>query len=402
MRRIACLVLAGALWIIGAAVPALAQTGCAQSEAASSGAEVAAARARLTRIAVGEMQTDVTPDAQAAIEALKDRIVLFATAVLGCADAPVAPAAIQARLAALGDSFEGRTLHTADNPGRDMHGDGLAYAVARPPGHPDLLAIVASVSIECGDDSVLILFERSGGGWRPLMIRRSAPYREISGAFGSFAYALSPPDRDGAWYLATTRITPWCTSMWQAMDYDLSRPGADPAQPRIFFSRRVGTYLGNDRPDDLRAEPGRFQVRHDGGMIDVGILVRRHVDTYAVDGARVRRIQPAAFNVRDFVDEWISAAWAEAAAWSSSAPALAQAHRRLAAPNDGSTLISFEDIRKCGAGLHMVEVDVEREAPWYFVVRGDGSYRLENVSRTPSRACRGPDISGRMASRGDP
>jgi hypothetical protein len=42
----------------------------------------------------------------------------------------------------------------------------------------------------------------------------------------------------------------------------------------------------------------------------------------------VRRVDPVALSPRDFVDEWLTRAWNESAAWSAS-PALQQWHRKL-------------------------------------------------------------------------
>jgi hypothetical protein len=394
MRRIVLTALSLALWAF-AAGGALA---CTSAQVAAPGEAVRTARAALMRIPLGEMDTLVRPDAQRAIEATKDRIVAFVTVVMACTESGTAPATIQRLLAARGDAFEDRTVYTENNLPPDRHGSGLSYEVARVPGHPRMLAVVARLAIECGDDAVLLLFQRRARAWAPVLIRRSPPYREVSGAFGTYRYAVSPPDSRGRWYLATVRRPPWCTSAWSSLYYEFSRPGRTPARPNIFFRASAGDYAGYDDRVTLRAEPARFRLAHDGGFFDPGILIRRHVETYAVAGNRVSRIQPVALNVRDFVDEWLSRDWVEASGWSG--PGLAAVHRRLGAGRDGSLYLEQGPIRRCGSGLHQVEID-PRQAdpngrdppPWYFLVRGNGPYRLEGATRSQWTRCRGPDLA---------
>jgi hypothetical protein len=397
MRRTFLTALFLLLWSFGAGTAAA----CTAAEIAAPGAAVRTARAALMRIPLAEMDTSVRPDAQRAIEATKDRIIAFVTAALRCTDRNAAPAAIQAFLAAHGDAFEDRTLYTQQNPGRDMHGNGLSYEAAAVPQHPDLLAVVARLAIECGDDGMLMLFRRTGTGWLPIMIRRSAPYPEISGANGGLYYAVSPADAQGRWYVATARVPPWCTSAWSSLYYELARPAADPAAPDIFFRKQTGLYSGFDDPYVLRAGADRLQVEHDAGFFDPGILVRRHVETYAIDGDTARRVAPVAFNVRDFVDEWMDADWAEAADWTAHVPRLADLHRRLAPSNHSRPYLEQGPVHGCAPDLHQIEIDAfdsesgganRRQATWYFLVRGKGPYLLADVRPAPLTTCGGPDL----------
>ena len=386
MSAIFGLTLAAMLALSPAAPAAPPASGC--GEAAAAGAAIEAARLRLAGIPLDGMPAKVTPEAQAAIEGAKDRVVEFLAAALRCTDA-AAPGDIAAFLSTAGRAFADTRTYTAEDAGEDRHGNGLRYEVEAVPHHPDLLAVVARLAIQCGEDSVLVLFRRTGGTWRPLIVRRSEPYEEVSGAYGWLQYAVSPPDAQGRWYLATARITPWCTSAWQGLGYDLSRPGEAPGQPRIFFSRKVSTYLGYDDGAAITAEPTRFEVRHDGSIEDSDIIVRRHVESYAVEGEHVRRIQPVAFNVRDFADEWLASLWEEARHWSAPGVEAGHAEIRAAALE---TSLGYRAIRRCAHALHELAISAEGLAPWYVMVRGEGPYRLERVSRAKDRNCRGPDI----------
>ena len=53
-----------------------------------------------------------------------------------------------------------------------------------------------------------------------------------------------------------------------------------------------------------------------GLSIDGGILARQDVRHYRIDGPNAKRIDPLALRPRDFVDEWLTHEWKEAAFWS--------------------------------------------------------------------------------------
>ncbi|MBV9884451.1 MAG: hypothetical protein JO276_15690 [Sphingomonadaceae bacterium] len=394
MRLWVVAALGAASWMDTGSPAHAAVSGCAQSEARL-GAEVRAARAALMRIPVGDMDEAVPPAASAAIETVKNRIVAFVTGTMRCVAPNASAADVRRLLASRGDAFVDPSHYSADNY-PNLHGDGLAYEVARPAGHPGLLAVMARLQIECGDDGVFMLFEhaRGGSGWRLLILRRSPPYQGIEGAYGDFQFAVSPPDGQGRWYLATSHVPPWCTSAWRSLDYDLSRPGPAPELPHIFFSRNVRNYLGNDRGGAIRAEPNLFQVRHDGSIANTDILIRPHLATYAVLGDSVRRIQPAAPNARDFADEWVDTDWSEAGAWSGADPTIREAHRQLHAQGQNS-YAPLGPARRCRGGLLQVRFG-EGGAIWYLFVGGRGPFRLMHASRTQMPSCDGPDLNGNV------
>jgi hypothetical protein len=345
------------------------------------------------------MQTEVTPEAQAAIETVKDRIAAFLEAVMRCTAADSAPEVIAAVLNSAGDAFTETRTYTSEQLPPDRHGDGLGYEAAAVPHHPHLLVVVARLAIECGEDGMLVLFTRRSGVWEPLTIRRSAPYEKVSGAYGWLRYAVSPPDSQGRWYLATARVTPWCTSAWQGLDYDLSRPGDAPERPRIFFKRRVTTYLDNEDGGAVTAEANRFVVRHDGSIADPDIVVRRHVEAYSVEGETVRRIHPVAWNVRDFADEWIASSWDEAGDWSAAGLKGAHSLLRVLASDRG---LEYRTIRRCAPSVHEVAISADGHRPWYLLIRGEGPYRLERASRGNLRKCSGPDATEGVKAAGNP
>jgi hypothetical protein len=252
--------------------------------------------------------------------------------------------------------------------------------------------VVATLGIKCGTDSMLMLYRREAGRWRELMVRRSEPYSEVKGGWGDLRFAVSPADAQGRWFVATVSTTPWCTSAWQGMPYQLARPGPTPERPRVFFRSKGTIYLGDESDLSLKAERDAVEIRHAGGSLDPDILIRRHVRRYSVAGESVRRVQPVAESVRDFADEWIDSPWVEAKDSSGSDPALAAAHSALQAARYTS-LGGFASVRACGGGATQVELGGQEGAGWFLLVRGGaaGPWTMERVARRAAPGCTGPD-----------
>jgi len=377
----------------------VAVPGCSKSAVAAAGAAVRTARTELAAVPLEADETQVPPPASQAIEKVKDRLRAFVRAEMACA--PASP-----DVAALADAMAARSgFFTVVAPGQpapeppDRHGGSLDYAVHRVDGHPAMLAVVATLGIKCGSDSMLMLYERAkGGGWRELMVRRAGPYSEVKGGWGDLRFAVSPKDAQGRWFVATVSTTPWCTSAWQGLPFELARPGPAPDRPNVFFRGKGTIYLGDEEDLVVRAERDAFELRHTGASLDPAVHSRRHVRRYAVSGDSVRRVQPVAENVRDFVDEWIVSPWPEARDWSGRDPELARVHARLH-PDHYGPLDEFASIRACAGGLTQVEIGADEGPGWFFLVRGgdDGPWTMEQVARRAAAGCAGPDRLGRGA-----
>jgi hypothetical protein len=57
-------------------------------------------------------------------------------------------------------------------------------------------------------------------------------------------------------------------------------------------------------------------IEYEGRSLDEGELVRSHVEHYLIgSGDRLERVAPVALTPGDFVDEWLTSRWREAAGW---------------------------------------------------------------------------------------
>jgi len=387
MRRGSILTLARLFFAILAAFPLAAQAhaeaSCARDAVATSAAALKDARTAVIAVPVAEMDTDVPPPARDAIEKFKDRLQAYVEASLACTPSAASDAAILATLRARGDRGQ-------RGPKTDGHGRDLDYAVVPVPNHSDWIAIVPSFGIRCGSDAIALFYRRQGARWHEAMVRRAAPYKEVSGGWENLDIYAPRTGPDGHWYIALTHGTPWCTSIWSGYHIELVRPTADPLRPDIFLRRNLGYNRGFDTV--VTADPRWFDVRLADFSHDDNIWVRTSVQRWAIDGDHVHRIPPVALNAQDFVDEWIMTPWREASAWS--APGLAGWHRKLGFADAEKTALDtkFGRIRACPGKRVEVALQPESGPDVYLLVEQNGlAFRMLAASRRHDPRCNGPN-----------
>jgi len=121
-----------------------------------------------------------------------------------------------------GGDVKGHATEKSDS-GKPSYGGELAFDVRAL--SPETVGIVARIGIACGDDAMLMLFERRNGAWAETLRTQSAPYKTVAGGWWSFDYGVSPRDKDGHWFVVVKNIAPWCSSTWSEIRYAVVRPG---------------------------------------------------------------------------------------------------------------------------------------------------------------------------------
>jgi hypothetical protein len=294
--------------------------------------------------------------------------------------------------------------YTADG---DDFGSLYDVTVRQPARHSDLMAVVTNLTIPCGSDASLGLYRRDGTGWQLILVEESNGYKDISGGQGSFQFGISPPDADGNWYLVTTDVNPWCSSNWQQLRYKVLRQGEDFHHPVVLLDEHSSIYLGTDLPYKLTLNPRGFELHMVAAQgLDDSILTREHVGNYEVSGNRVTRIAPLALAPEDFLDEWVSMKWEDAAAWTSSADAekLQQWHDRLSRDSRQKIDTEFDFVQPCkasektakwqiglqleGAGEHDLPGDLPAEL-FFTISKRDNAFYVESVDRERPPGCPG-------------
>jgi hypothetical protein len=376
-------------------------TECQQASIADKAAEVDRVRHSLVAIPVGDGGDNaVSTGASRAILSMKTSLVDFIESYMNCAPQDTTPTLIENDLDRLGHAFQlarNRTYKPGELPADAGHyGFELNFEAKTWP--PDLIGIVAQFSITCGNDALLMVFRRIGGRWKPTMEWQSEPYSQVSGAFGSFDYAISPADPSGSEYVLVKSIAPWCSSTWSSIRYTVLRPTPSSLIPRQIFIGANFMWWGNEDYGKLTADQKFFEVRFHSASIDAGIHNRVWIRRFQIDGDAVRRIPPVALSPRDFVDEWITVAWDEASTWTAlhQRQSLQSIHEALRAKQT-----EFDGALKCMGSPDRIQIEVADFADpsqrYFFAVTARENFELAAVSTVSDPKCSGDDILETMA-----
>jgi hypothetical protein len=384
---------------------------CSQDEVNRKAAELQLVRQRLLGLSIGDgLQTDVSPQAQAAIASMKDALGNFINVYLRCVPLQPDAAKVSKELSSLGQAFSlpPGVLSSEQIPADfGKFGFELSFDV-KVIEKPRLIGVAANFSIECGSDTVLLIFSRSEDLWKEALRWQKKPYKRVDGGTIAFDFGISPPDGAGQWFVVTHDVAPWCSSTWSAIRYDVLRPTTDPLRPKVLLSSSDGMWWGNEDFGTLTVEKDDFDLRFHSSSIDGGVHNRVWIRHYSVVGDTVQRTQPVAVSPRDFVDEWLISPWRQASQWSSKAAAqpLSHAHRVLARKvRSGSGLLEFDSIQRCSDSSNHYQVEIGEEfgpeykdaRSFYFQVLGKDKFTMARVSEKPDPGCKGPNILEEMS-----
>jgi len=382
---------------------------CSQAAVTSAAERVRLARKNLLSLPLEG--TNVPPVAQEAVASMKNAVSEFVRSYMRCSPAQFDTAAAEQNLSTLVGGYELPRGQVISNdhlpPDLGKYGFELYFGV-RQLENPRLVSITADFSIECGGDTVLLIFSSKDGSWSEVLHWQTKPYTTVAGGTMAFDYGISPVDDSGGWYAVVHTIAPWCSSTWSSIRYEVLRPTADALNPRVLMSKSDFMWWGNEDYGTVTVGRNEFDLRFHSSSIDAGVHNRVFIRHYAVMGDTVRRTQPVAVSPRDFVDEWIVSPWSDARGWSSeaSAPELRQAHETWSRHEKSTNrLLEFCSAHKCPGDSYQVEVCEETGKNFnvshsnYFEVAGSGPFTMTRVSTSPNSRCKGRDLLEDMATR---
>jgi len=192
------------------------------------------------------------------------------------------------------------------------------------------LILQTGAGIDCGFDESAYLYTHSSEGWKRVWQTEQNTYTEKRYRPQTIhAVHISPFNRADAAVVLTLGSQSWCTSNWHDVYYRVFRLGPDPEAPPL-LDQAEPAYMANEPPilgkvaaDDVLVE---FRI----GSIDSGVHNRSAIRHFRIAHGKVERVEPVALSPSDFVDEWLTHEWSEAALWSEDDKRpLADWHRKL-------------------------------------------------------------------------
>jgi hypothetical protein len=393
--------------LLGIAPTCIAQLTCSKTAQTAGATAVTNIRMQLRAIKPAvDMDTNVPAAAQTLIPQLKAALLQTAQAALACHDAAIDPQVLEKEIATqLNANPPQPPPGVSAQPGdtryaemlSDEYSSDLLVSVARP--QPQLLSVQFQFHIECGEDTVWILFEQQNSKWQLKLVWQAPPYTEINGAFGDFFLAtVLPADATGGLQVAAAHGSPWCTSRFSGFSMDVLQPSPSDAAPKVLWHTQRGYSRGDTAPG-LRSTADGFELRLNAPADDISGFERNVIYRYKVAGAQVTRVEPIAANGRGFVEEWLSMPWDEAQGQTApeAIAGMKIVHDHLAdLDKNSNTYVTFSygPVRSClTPGRYEVEMDADPGGPeFYAIAEAPNGYVMTNYGTTQDERCSGPNL----------
>lgn len=397
MRIIKWPVLVAAAWLCGAWQPASA---CDTPKGPSPAYQAALARLQQAGLNREDDDTDVSAGERTALVGYKQALGDAVEEHMACMPVASDPSTLERDLAtALAASTSDKPVEVPESDNAPALGAGLRVAVSRIPATSGLVLIQVRFGIPCGDDNLLLGYRQEQGHWKRVLRWQSGDYETISGALGSpFTFLALPGGQ-----VVVAHGTTWCTSRWSNFDLDVLMPGQD-ATPQRSLLHSEGGYATDDGLA-LKSRPDGFELRMQVGMLDLDVMNRQGIYRYQVNNDQIRRVQPAARNGRDFVDEWLQIEEPLALAWSDPAATAEVTKARqeiLAGTKDHAWQVSYGAVRACKGKPRQYQVEIDptasetkaaKPSSYYALLRQDADgFTMLHLKTKADSACDGPDL----------
>lgn len=291
------------------------------------------------------------------------------------------------------------------------YGDINQVVVRRVINHPDLIAATTTIGVVCGDDTSLYIFKRINEKWKLVIAQEASDYELVSRAQGRFSYSISPPSDNGEFFVVTKSITPWCTSAWRSIHYQVLRQGVTPYQPIKILNQEDGIFLGDEPYGSISILPTGFTIEFEDSDW-LGRFTRNHVKSYQLVGDKIQKIQPFAREPENFLDEWFNLSWDEASKWvqGSALKSLRSLHTIIRNDRSGADRrISESSVFTPPAcevkpdqwqvGIKFSPYDESKLLPagvpkelYFTIIRKDDDFFVKEVSKTRQQLCRDKKI----------
>jgi hypothetical protein len=250
---------------------------------------------------------------------------------------------------------------------------------------PDVVFVIAGVSLPCGTDEAMYAYRFDAKG-RRLIVDNHATGEQDQ---GDGVIELSHSDSQGRRLLLIRRNGIQCGSSWMRMFYTVYRLGSA-APPELLLSSEHTFWLDDEifvlKPDELLME-----------FTDTSIDTERRTMLFRYSFAQgAKRLEPVALQPQDFAEEWLTRPWSEMK--SMSAPDTQAWHDKFHAD---FMLGKYSRVAPCsgkpgvwsiGIGINNVgNKELSTPMGMYLLVRDLGGYRysMEAVGDADFKECPG-------------
>jgi hypothetical protein len=245
--------------------------------------------------------------------------------------------------------------------------------LSRPAEYPGALVVRAGVSVGCGNDESVYVYNLAPARSRLLDAHGNSKW-------GSTLEEtrFSAPDVSGSRIFYAAWRSVQCGSVWNTLDYRLFRIGRGPEPVIPLFSSTHTFVMFEGLNVKLTAHDLLIELRAEAMFPGYRRTYELH---YSIGPHGVERIDPVALQPQDFVHEWLIEPWEVMQSRSGNSEALAKWHKLLGGSGE------YEVVQPCIDRPGVIQVGVgfdfigDREIPEplivYFLVKDKGNYSYE-------------------------
>jgi hypothetical protein len=255
----------------------------------------------------------------------------------------------------------------------------------------EFLIIQTAVGIWCGYDYSAYIYRWNASQWQRVWENEQTTYAEKK-YFPQMLHAvqISEPDQDGNRLVMTLGSQPGCSSAFQPVYYRVwSMNSRYQVQNLLLQGSELASAV--EPPIEGRLTKDDVLLAFTAGGTGYGDS-HKAVRHFEIRNGRVQQVDPIAPTPRDFVEEWLSAAWSSSAARSES-PAIKDWHTKLHR-DDGQGDFPDPAMRCTGSpDLWQIGTHFYESPKVYYLVRWRQPYTfiIAGVSDRPYPDCTIPD-----------
>jgi hypothetical protein len=366
-------------------------------------AQVRAAQARLFAIPTDtdDLPTDAPPTAQTSVPAMREALAAAITSYMQCSAGNISNTQVLQQNVATLLTANAPKSPTKQHNGYPDHtyGDDLTVDVKPMNANSRDIAIDTSFSTGCGNDHILLLFQRTTDGWQRTLDWHSDKYTKPSDAFGDFFLYTNAPGPGGSTLIAIAHGHPWCTSRFSGFDMDLLQPATSSSGQQVLAHTSAGYSRGDTTPT-LKPGAQGVTLRLDDSSRDlenaftfIGVFRYRTMD------GKLQRL-PVATNARDFVDSWLDEPWPLPPDWSAPGSNLQAMHDHFDfSKNQNAPSINYGPTHACAADPQHFQIEIDptdgaHDFPAIYaqVRQNTGSFTMLAFTTKSDPTCTGPDL----------
>lgn len=204
--------------------------------------------------------TEVVPSARPLLKTLKHQLRDFILEVLTSSeDRPIDSDAVRDSLAKALEA-EGITLD-ADY---STYGSLADIRIEKPFPQRDLLVATVTLTLPCGLDTSLYVFERGITGWSLKLTHESNDYEEVNGGQEGLVWAMASTGDADKYVLALAHHSPWCSSTWRSFRIRIFQLDLVRNISNLVWSKNTSVWLDDDPAYSISSEGNGITLRYLG------------------------------------------------------------------------------------------------------------------------------------------